>query len=101
MTKQQQTQLLNRYTTQHIVSVFYGLSPDDTQYTGKARTVRNYKLNGLPKCNNHLISKLIKHELEYLYPKCETCKYLNKDNNYCPIIEQFNEVEFGCINHCV
>jgi len=31
---------------------------------------------------------------------CETCKYLNNENNYCPIIEQFNDVEFGCINHC-
>jgi len=32
---------------------------------------------------------------------CETCKHLNKENNYCPIIDQFNEVEFGCINHCL
>ena len=32
---------------------------------------------------------------------CETCKHLNNENNYCPIIDQFNEVEFGCINHCL
>ena len=43
---------------------------------------------------------IIKNAEKIEYPKCETCKYLNTDNNYCPIIEQFNEVEFGCINHC-
>ena len=32
---------------------------------------------------------------------CQNCKFLNKENNYCKIIEQFNEVEFCCINHCL
>jgi len=34
------------------------------------------------------------------YPTCITCEYLNKENNYCNAIDQFNEIEFGCLNHC-
>lgn len=30
---------------------------------------------------------------------CQSCKHLNKENNYCSIIDQFNEVEFGCVNY--
>ena len=30
---------------------------------------------------------------------CETCKYLNEENNFCPIIDTFVDVYFGCINH--
>lgn len=32
--------------------------------------------------------------------RCETCFYLEA-NNYCPIIDKFNDVEFGCINHLI
>lgn len=65
MTKQKQIELLNRYTTQHIVYIFYGLSPTDSQYQAKTRTVRNYKNNGLPDCNQHLISRLVDKERKF------------------------------------
>ena len=32
---------------------------------------------------------------------CKTCKHFKNSNNYCNIIDRFNNVEFGCINHCL
>jgi hypothetical protein len=33
--------------------------------------------------------------------KCETCRNINHDNNFCRIIEKNVEYDFGCIRHCL
>ena len=56
---------------------------------------------GFSKINPDTVSELdiLKKDIEL--KKCQTCKNLNKENNYCKNLERFVNVEFCCIEHCL
>lgn len=60
------------------------------------------RLKGLDKAGYLELITRISKRIDKLYDskRCETCFYL-QTNNYCPIIDKFNDVEFGCINHLI
>jgi hypothetical protein len=56
---------------------------------------------GFSYINPDTVSELdnLKKDLEL--KKCQTCKNLNQENNYCKNLERFVNVEFCCIEYCL